>query len=68
MKTSFEKLKPKVIQFRDYKQPCNYKFRQNLLSELLLQNLSHGYRKNFVLWTNLLQEKTNTDMEKICLF
>ena len=68
MKTSFGKLKPNVMQFRDYKELCNGKFSQNLLSELLLQNLGDGFRKNFVLWTNLLQEKTNTDMEPTCLF
>ena len=70
MKTSFEKLKTKVIQFRDYKQFCNDKFRQNLLSDSSLQNLRSGcnrLEKSFVLSTRLLQEKRNTDVETICL-
>ena len=39
MGTTFEKLTPRIIQFRDYKQFYNNKFRQKLLPELSLQNL-----------------------------
>ena len=65
MGTTFEKLTPRIIQFRDYKQFYNNKFRQKLLPELSLQNLRtncNGLEKGQVwIWTGLLQEKRNAD-------
>ena len=43
MKTTFEKIKLKIIQFRDYTQLGNDKFTHNLLSELSLQNVSTNF-------------------------
>ena len=34
MKTTFEKLKPNIIHYRDYRKLSNYKFRENLISRL----------------------------------
>ena len=31
MKTNLERLKPKIIQFRDYKQFCDDKFRKKIV-------------------------------------
>ena len=74
-KTIFEKLKPKIIQFKNSKQFCNGRSKQNLLSKhyrfkssvliaLVWQNFCNF---EFTLWTSLLQENRNIDVEIICL-
>ena len=47
MKTTFQKLHPKIIHYRDYRKYCNYSFRQDLLSILVMENinLSNGLQK-----------------------
>ena len=39
MKTTFEKIKPDIIHYRDYRKFSNYKFRENLISRLLTENI-----------------------------
>ena len=38
MKTTFEKLKPNIIHYRDYRKFSNDKFRENLISRLSTKN------------------------------
>ena len=47
MKTTFQKLDPKIIHYTDYRKYCNHNFRQNFLSTLVMENinLSNGYQK-----------------------
>ena len=47
MKTTFQKLDPKIIHYRDYQKYCNDSFRQDLLSTLVMENinLSNGLQK-----------------------
>ena len=47
MKTTFQKLDPKIIHYRDYRKYCNYSFRQDLLSTLVMGNInvSNGLQK-----------------------
>ena len=47
MKTTFQKLDPKIIHYRDYRKYFNYSFRQDLLSTLVMENinLSNGLQK-----------------------
>ena len=39
MKTTFEKLKPNIIHYRDYRKFSNNKFRENLISHLSTENI-----------------------------
>ena len=39
MKTTFEKLKPNIIHYRDYRKFSNDKFRENLISRLSTENI-----------------------------
>ena len=41
MKTTFQKLKPKLIYYRDYIMFSNYKFTEELLSKLSMENISN---------------------------
>ena len=47
MNTTFQKLDPKTIHYRDYRKYNIYSFRQDLLSTLVMENvnLSNGLRK-----------------------
>ena len=47
MKTTFQKLDPKIIYYRDYQKYNNYSFRQDLLSTLIMENvnLSNGHQR-----------------------
>ena len=47
MKTTFQKLDPKIIHYRDYRKYCNDSFRQDLLSTMVMENinLSNGLQK-----------------------
>ena len=40
MKTTYEKLKPKIVNHRDYKNFCNDTFRQILLEKLSTENIN----------------------------
>ena len=40
MKTTFQKLDPKIIHYRDYRKYCNDSFRQDLLSTLIMENIN----------------------------
>ena len=40
MKTTFEKLKPNIIHYRDYRKFSNDKFRENLISHLSTENIT----------------------------
>ena len=41
MKNTFEKLKPRVIYFKDWNKFCNEKFRTQLLTKLTLKNFNN---------------------------
>ena len=43
MKTSYEKLKPRIINYRDYKNFCHDTFRQNLFEKLAAENINADY-------------------------
>ena len=43
MKTTFEKLKPNIIHYRDYRKFSNDKFRENLISRLSTENIRVDY-------------------------
>ena len=47
MRTTFQKLGPKIIHYRDYRKYNNYSLRQDLLSTLVMENinLSNGLQK-----------------------
>ena len=47
MKTTFQKLDPKIIHYKDYRKYCNYSFREDLLSTFVMENinLSNGLPK-----------------------
>ena len=48
MKTTFQKLKPKITYYRNYKMYSNDKFREELLSKLSMENIrntSNGLEK-----------------------
>ena len=40
MKTTYEKLKPRIANYRDYKNFCNDTFRQKLLEKLVTENIN----------------------------
>ena len=42
MKTTFQKLDPKTLHYRDYRKYCNDSFRQDLLSTLVMENIDLG--------------------------
>ena len=39
MKTTYEKLKPRIVNYKDYKNFCNDTFRQILLKKLSTENM-----------------------------
>ena len=39
MKTTYEKLKPRIVNYKDYKNFCNDTFRQILLKKLSTENI-----------------------------
>ena len=39
-KTTFQKLDTKIIHYRDYQKYCNYSFRQDVLSTLVIENMN----------------------------
>ena len=57
MKTSYEKLKPRIINYRDYKNLFNDTFRQILLEKLAAENIKancSGYEKFLQICINTL--------------
>ena len=61
MKTTFTKLKPRVIHYRDYKMFCNDESRQSLLAELSVKNIDincYGIGNFFQLCINALDNFT----------
>ena len=40
MKTTFQKLKPRIVQYKDYTQFSNDDFRKKLLENLSLENIN----------------------------
>ena len=40
MKTTYEKLKPRIVNYRDYKNFCNDTFRQMFLEKLSTKNIN----------------------------
>ena len=40
IKTTFQKLDPKIIHYRDYRKYNNYSFRKDLLSTLVMENVN----------------------------
>ena len=43
MKRTYEKLKPRIVNYRDYKNFCNDTFRQILLEKLAAENINTNY-------------------------
>ena len=46
MKTTFQKLKPRIVQYRDYTQFSNDNFRKKLMEKLCLENINTNSNKN----------------------
>ena len=42
-KTTFQKLDPKITHDRDYRKYCDYSFREDLLSTLVMENVNLSY-------------------------
>ena len=61
MKTTFQKLDPKIIHYRVYRKYCNDSFRQDLLSKLVMENinLSNGLQKFIGICKKTLDEKND---------
>ena len=61
MKTTFQKLKPRIVQYRDYAQFSNDNFRKKLLENLTLENVntnSNGLEKSLQMCMNTLDQMT----------
>ena len=61
MKTTFQKLKPRILQYRDYTQFSNYNLRKKLLENLCLGNIntnSHGFAKFLQIFINTFNQMT----------
>ena len=59
MKTTFQKLKPRIVQYRDYTQFSNDNFRKKLLEKLCLENIntnSNGLAKFLQICVNTLDQ------------
>ena len=58
MKTTFQKLDPKIIRYRDYRKYCNDSFRQDRLSTLVMENikLSNDLEKFIDTYINTLDQ------------
>ena len=59
MKTPFQKLKPRIVQYRDYTQFSNDNFRKKLLEKLCLENIntnSNGLAKFLQICVNTLDQ------------
>ena len=57
MKTTYEKLKPRIVNYRDYKNFCNDTFRQILLEKLAAENINtncNGFEKFLQICINTL--------------
>ena len=74
IKTTYEKLKPKVVNYRDYKIFCNDTFRQILLEKLNTENINTncgGFEKFLQICIDTLNMfapfKEKTHKEIICL-
>ena len=78
MKTTFQKLKPRIVQYRDYTQFSNDNFRKKLLEKLCLENIntnSNGLAKFLQICLNRLDQmaprkkkKKNRYVAIICHF
>ena len=40
MKTTFQKVDPKILHYREYRKCNNYSFRQDFLSTLIMENIN----------------------------
>ena len=74
-KTTFEKLKPRIVQYRDYTRFSNDNFRKKLLESLFLENIntnSNGLEKFLKIFINILDQmaprKKNIYIAIICHF
>ena len=59
MKTRFEKLKPNVMHYRDYRKFSNERFRKNLISHLSTENIRvdfNGMEKFLQIYIKTLDE------------
>ena len=59
MKTTFQKLKLRIVQYRDYTQFSNDNFRKKLLENLSLENIStngNGLEKFLQICINTLEQ------------
>ena len=75
MKTTFQKLKPRIVQYRDYTQFSTDNFRKKLLENLSLENIntnSNGLEKFLQICINTLEQmaprKKNTYVAITCDF
>ena len=74
MKTTFEKLKPNIIHYRDYRKFSNDKFRENLISRLSTENIRvdcNGMEKFLQIFIKALDElapqRKSIPEETMCL-
>ena len=59
MKTTFQRLKPRIVQYRDYTQFSNGNLRKKLMKKLCLENIatsSNDLAKYFQICMNTLDE------------
>ena len=71
MKTTFGKLKPNIIHYRDYRKLSNDKFRKNLISRLSTENIRvdcNGMEKFSQICIKTLGQKKKVFQRKQCAF
>ena len=74
-KSTFQKLKPRIVQYRDYTRFSNDNFRKKLLENLFLENINtntNGLEKFLQIFINTLDQmaprKKNTYVAIMCHF
>ena len=68
LKTTFQKLKPKIVHYRDYTKFSNDDFRKKLLTNLSLENIntnSNGLERFLQISINTLDQMAPTKMKYI---
>ena len=68
MKSTFQKLEPRIVKYRDYTQFSNDSFRKKLLQNLCLENIntnSNGLKRFLQICINISIHLTKWHQEKI---
>ena len=66
LKTTFQKLKPKIVHYRDYTKFSNYDFKKKLLTNISLENIntnSNGLERFLQISINTLDQMAPTKMK-----